>query len=151
MNCYVTIDTNVLVSALLSKNDNSATVKVLNRILLDPDIIIVYSKEIIKEYQDVLSRKKFGFNLNIVNYLISSIREYGISISPTPSNSVLQDMDDLPFYEVVLETQAITDNAYLITGNKKHFPMESYIVTPREFIDIIENENSMNNTFDLLL
>ena len=30
------------------------------------------------------------------------------------------------------------DNAFLVTGNKKHFPMKPFIVTPSEMIDIIK-------------
>ena len=32
-------------------------------------------------------------------------------------------------------------DAYLVTGNMKHYPVRSYVVTPREMIDIIEKEN----------
>lgn len=46
------------------------------------------------------------------------------------------DMKDLTFYEVVFEKEA--DNAYLITGNIKHFPDKSNIVTAREFLTILE-------------
>ena len=31
----------------------------------------------------------------------------------------------------------MTDDAYLVTGNMKHFPKEPFIVTPREMLDII--------------
>ena len=43
---------------------------------------------------------------------------------------------DLPFYEVVMEKRA--DDAYLVTGNQKHFPAEPFIVTAREFLAILE-------------
>ncbi len=50
---------------------------------------------------------------------------------------MLPDEDDLVFYEVVMEKR--DDDAYLITGNIKHFPKRSYIVTPAEMMDIIED------------
>ena len=53
---YATIDTNVLVSALLSSKDDAATVKFLIKVL-SGEIIPVYSNVIIKEYREVLSRK----------------------------------------------------------------------------------------------
>lgn len=31
------------------------------------------------------------------------------------------------------------DDAYLVTGNIKHFPQEPFIVTPRELLDIFDN------------
>ena len=44
-------------------------------------------------------------------------------------------MDDLVFYEVVMEKRE--DDAYLITGNLRHFPVRDYIVTPAEMMGII--------------
>ena len=135
MICYAVIDTNVLVSALLSSKDDSATVLVLGKVLTG-EIIPVYSNVITKEYREVLSRKKFGFAGGTIEYLLSAIEKYGILVNPSPSGLVLPDMKDLPFYEVVLEKR--DDDAYLVTGNIKHFPKEPFVVTPREILDILE-------------
>ena len=48
------------------------------------------------------------------------------------------DMNDAPFSEVVLEKR--DDNAYLVTGNIKHFPKEPFIVTPRELLNILNSK-----------
>lgn len=53
---YAVIDTNVLVSALLSNNESSATVIILEKILKS-EVIPLYSDEILQEYKNVLSRK----------------------------------------------------------------------------------------------
>lgn len=132
---YAVIDTNVLVSALLSSKDDSATVQVFGKVL-SGEIILVYSNVITKEYREVLSRKKFGFAGGTIDYLLSAIEKYGILVNPSPSGMVLPDMKDLPFYEVVLEKR--DDEAYLVTGNIKHFPKEPFVVTPRELLDILE-------------
>lgn len=29
------------------------------------------------------------------------------------------------------------DDAYLVTGNKKHFPIKPFVVTAKEFLDIL--------------
>lgn len=58
MTCYAVIDTNVLVSSLLSKKDDSATVQVLGKVIIG-EVIPVYSNVITKEYRKILSRKKF--------------------------------------------------------------------------------------------
>lgn len=58
MTCYAVIDTNVLVSALLSSHTDSATVKVVEKIFTS-EVIPVFSKEILSEYHEVLKRKKF--------------------------------------------------------------------------------------------
>lgn len=55
---------------------------------------------------------------------MSAVEKYGILIDPSPSGIILPDMKDVPFYEVVLEK--CDDNAYLVTGNIKHFPKETY-------------------------
>lgn len=136
MICYAVLDTNVLVSALLSGKDDSATVLVLEKVLKG-GIIPVYSDMIAKEYREVLSRKKFGFTDSIIDYLLSAIEKYGIVVNPSPSGIVLPDMKDLPFYEVVLEKR--DDGACLVTGNTKHFPKEPFIVTPRELLNILEH------------
>lgn len=46
------------------------------------------------------------------------------------------DMDDLVFYEVAMEKRE--NNAYLVTGNQKHYPFKDFIVTPAEMIKIME-------------
>ena len=57
MKCYAVIDTNVLVSSLLTKNSESATVGVI-KVVADGSVVPVFSKEILKEYNEVLHRKK---------------------------------------------------------------------------------------------
>ena len=55
---YAVIDTNVLVSALITKNPEAATAKVV-RLLLEQGFIPMYDANIIEEYDDVLHRSKF--------------------------------------------------------------------------------------------
>lgn len=50
---YAVIDTNVLVSARISKNSQSSTVKVVSH-MLNGSIKPVYNDEIIAEYTEVL-------------------------------------------------------------------------------------------------
>ena len=137
MRFYVVVDTNVLVSALLSKHEDAATVQVLNRLFGD-DVGFLYSNDIEKEYAEVLNRPKFNFPKESIDYLLGSIRKYGILLNPKASGAVLPDMKDLPFYELVLEKRE--DNAYLVTGNIKHFPKEPFIVTPNELLNILDNK-----------
>ena len=132
---YAVFDTNVLVSSLLTKYREAATARVVDAIT-SGSIIPLYNDEIIEEYTDVLHRDKFPFKESDVRALIDSIKEMGISVNPTPTGETLPDMDDLVFYEVVMEKRE--DDAYLITGNMKHFPERNYIVTPAEMMAIIE-------------
>lgn len=138
MTCYAVIDTNVLVSALLSRRQDSATVLVIER-MINGDIIPVFSREIMNEYREVLSRKKFKFAPEMIKYLLSTVEKFGVLVEPTPTGIILPDMKDLPFYEVVMVKR--DDDAYLVTGNLKHFPDEKFIVTAREMLDILDSGN----------
>lgn len=137
MICYAVIDTNVLVSALLSSNPEAATVQLAAR-MLGGEIIPVYSDEIVQEYQEVLGRKKFGFDPVLIDNLLNAVKKYGISVYPHSTGTVLPDMKDLPFYEVVMEKR--DDEAYLVTGNLKHFPIEPFIITARQMLDILDGK-----------
>ncbi len=139
---YTVIDTNVLVSALLSRHSDSSTVILVERMLLG-DLIPVYSAEIMKEYQEVLQRKKFRFSRAQTDYLLSAISRFGLMVKASPTDELLPDPKDLPFYEVVMEKRN-SDDAYLVTGNQKHFPIKSFIVTPNEMLDILDSHTEVN-------
>ncbi len=66
MICYAVVDTNVIVAALLSSQSDSATVQIVEK-LLTGDIVPVFSKTIIREYREVISRPKFGFSSQLVH------------------------------------------------------------------------------------
>ena len=135
MEYYAVIDTNVLVSALLSKNEDSATVKVLDAVF-DGKIIPLYHQDILIEYDEVLHRKKIHLQEEVIQIVLNAVKQYGILVYPQPTGEVLIDMNDLIFYEVVMEKRE--DNAYLVTGNQKHYPFRNFIVTPAEMMKIIE-------------
>lgn len=135
MKHLVIIDTNVLVSALLSSRNDSPVKIILNKIL-NGELIPIYSKEIFEEYRVVLERPKFNFKLEDVNIILQVIKVCGIQITPNPVNIQLNDIKDLPFYEVVMTEK----DSFLITGNLKHFPRISRIMSPHEFLDFINNK-----------
>lgn len=135
---YAVIDTNVFVSALFSKNINAATVKVLDAIF-QGKIVPLYNDEIIAEYEEVLHRSKFHFTPSLVNKYLKSICKMGISSEWVHSDEVFPDQDDVVFYEVALSKE----DAYLVTGNTKHFPKTPIVVTPAEMMEILQRkENS---------
>ena len=83
----------------------------------------------------MLRRERFHFPDEAVSVLLDVIEKYGELVSASPTEDILPDIKDVPFYEVVMEKQK--DDAYLVTGNIKHFPKKPFIVTPRELIDIL--------------
>ena len=131
MDHYAVIDTNVIVSALLSSHDDSAVVIVFN-MLINGDIIPIYSDDILTEYSNVLFREKFSFNPDMVSYIIALIIERGIKVEPQPSYIDLPDKKDIVFYEALLATQ--DKNSVLITGNIKHFPNEPNILLAADYL-----------------
>lgn len=133
---YTVIDTNVFVAALLTKNDDSATVKVYEAIA-DGLITPLYHQNILEEYAEVLSRPKFKFSEKKINAVLDMIIKYGVEVFPKPTGEILIDIDDLIFYEVAMEKRG--DDSYLVTGNQKHYPVRDFIVTPAEMMEIIES------------
>ena len=90
---------------------------------------------ILTEYDEVLHRKKFHFKEETIQVVIDAVKQYGVEVFPQPTGEILVDMDDLIFYEVAMEKR--DDDAYLVTGNQKHYPIRDFIVTPAEMMEII--------------
>jgi len=128
----VVVDTNVIASAQL--NANGPPAKVLS-LLLNGKAEILYDNRILFEYIEVLSRKEFGFNNEIINDLIDFIKHEGEYINADHSDVEFHDETDKKFYEV----HKFGDSQYLITGNKKHFPDDGSIIVPGDFLRICGN------------
>lgn len=136
MKYYAVIDTNVIVSAFL--NWDSVPSKILQYVFSNT-ITPVLNEKIISEYEEVLNRPKFHFPKDSINILLKKIRSISLFVNGNIKISIdMPDKKDIVFYQVVMEKRQ-PENAYLITGNIKHFPKESFVVTPREMLDLIES------------
>ena len=134
---YAVIDTNVVVSSMLS--EHSIPAWIIEQV--ENDIIVpLFNDEILTEYRDVLSRNDFSFDSKSVDDIISMFSSKGIKLERTKTDVFFTDLDDVVFYEIVM-TGRKTNNAYLVTGNQKHFPTKPFVVRPREMKDIIEGNN----------
>ena len=133
----VIVDTNVIISSLLSKKLDTATVEFMN-LFYNNKINLYYSEEILNEYIDVLNRPKFEFDEEMIDIVIWYIIENGIKVTPENKNAVLIDVKDMPFYELVMDDQI--DAAKLVTGNIRHFPIQANIITPSQFMKMY-NQN----------
>ncbi len=134
MKYYAVIDTNVLVSALLK---NGSVPSLVLAESLKGDIIPVLNDEIMAEYTDVLHRPKFNFDKAAVQVLLDELEKRGVYSDHGVIFDEIPDPKDVVFYAVLMEKRKEYDT-YLVTGNLKHFPLRTYIVTPREMLDIIE-------------
>lgn len=133
MTYYAILDTNVLVSAML-KNGSVPSQVVAEA--LKGDIIPVLNDEVITEYEDVLNRQKFRFDKKAVNVFLDELKKRAVFSDSCIIEEEIPDPKDMVFYAILMEKRKDTD-AYLVTGNMKHFPVRTYIVTPREMLDII--------------
>jgi putative PIN family toxin of toxin-antitoxin system len=128
----IVLDTNILVSGLLTPFGSSAEIV---RMVFSGELLLYVDARILSEYQDVLNRPKFKFNKGHIDLLLDFIKQYGQFVSSSPLQNRLPDPDDEPFLEV-----AIAENVKaLITGNSIHYPNSLRkgvnIVSPAEFIE----------------
>ena len=131
---YAVLDTNVIVSALLSRSADSTISKLIDH-MIDGHLIPMYSQEIIDEYIEVLSRDKFHFQPDARDRLIARIMSKGMDSDRVPYEEKMPDENDRVFYEVALSKE----DAYLVTGNQKHFPLTPIVVTPAEMLEILNS------------
>ena len=111
------IDTNVLVSGLLTPHGNEALIILaINQGFLRP----CHSAEMLTEYSEVLARPKFAFTPDEIGALLAMLREKGELIRPVGPAPVLPDIDDGKF----LHCAEISQAEFIVTGNRRHFPQE---------------------------
>lgn len=137
MGLYAVIDTNVLVSALLKVT--SIPGQIAAQALLG-ELTPLLNDEIVAEYREVLHRPKFKFKPELIDVLIDGIIERGLFLNADPIEDIVPDPKDIVFYAVVMEKRK-EDDAYLVTGNIKHFPSKPFVVTPKEMMDILQKNS----------
>jgi uncharacterized protein len=129
----VVLDTNVIVSAVLTANGVCAQILDM---LTDGVFGIYVDDRILAEYDSVLSRPQ----LHLVPYDAAEVMEWIRSVAEpvgaVPLLAELPDRGDMPFLEVAASAGAI-----LITGNTRHYPKRSRlgvtVLTPREFLELL--------------
>jgi len=127
----VVLDTNIVVSAALTPEGNSA--KIIDLLTSHQDIQLSYSTEILTEYEDVLSRPRLNIKTEMRIRVINLLKNIGILIEPMPSNILFSDENDRIFYDTARAAEAI-----LVTGNQKHYPIEPFIMSPANFLKMTE-------------
>ena len=115
MKCWV-IDTNVVVSGLLSANGPCAQVL---EAVMDGRVKFVYDARILAEYRDVLCRPRLKLKPAQVMHFLGALSGQ-MSVVPERLAAIGPDPDDLVFVEVAL---AVPDRT-IVTGNIADFPSE---------------------------
>lgn len=123
----VVIDTNVLVSALWSRD--GAPARVVSMVLRG-ELIPCYDYRILCEYREVLQRPKFKFSKSEVNSLLDWWESAGRSVLAEPLEDAFIDEADKKFYEVAKFCGAV-----LVTGNRKHFPEDPLVMGVADFLE----------------
>ena len=132
MKVYVVIDTNVVVSAMLTHNADSPTRLLFSKVA-EGQVVPMLNDSILEEYVEVLMRPKFKFAPKDINDVCRLFDLRGIKYVPESTGRYFIDPDDQIFYETYL----MRDDAYLITGNLKHYPSEPRILSPHDMMHII--------------
>ncbi|MFC1659781.1 putative toxin-antitoxin system toxin component, PIN family [Pseudomonadota bacterium] len=134
------IDCNVIISAGL--NDGNCRNLIFKVIQNHKNYI---SKEIVDEYVEVISRKKFKKYYKYMLELITIIVEASTIIDIADYKSKKTQLPDKKD-EMYLVTAVKSKTNYIITGNIKHFPERKYnkveVITPKEFLEIINKQTS---------
>ena len=133
---YAVIDTNVLVSSVLSDKDSPSMTVV--RAIRDGEIRPVFSSHLLREYRRVLTRKELGINNRTVYELLNLFdtpAPFGVESIDQGSSS--PDMKSDPIFDMVEATR--DRGTYLVTGNTERFPSESYVLTPGQMVDKLDS------------
>lgn len=128
---YAVIDTNVIVSSLLTRNHDSATARVMNAVY-EGKVMPLVCDEILGEYEEVLRRAQLKLDPAKCDYILSLIRDQAEPMHPVHTDASMPDEDDRIFFEIALAGQDVFDSR-LVTGNIKDYPKADFVVSPSEF------------------
>jgi len=125
------LDTNVLVSALLSPHGPPAQ---LLDLVLEGQLSLVLSPAILAEYREVLLRPRFAFEMEQVKLLLDTLDTLALHVTPLPWPHLLTDADDEPFIATAHRACAT-----LVTGNEHNYPLPQRenvsVISPRQAIE----------------
>jgi len=136
----VVVDTNVLVSALIS---NGKSRKLVLKLLEEHTVVL--SSQMLAELADVISRDKFSATSSQVDRFISILVKKATIVSARSIPKViLEDPDD----DVVLATALCGKAAYIVSGDKHLLKIACYektqIVSVNHFVQIIANRTRIS-------
>ena len=124
------LDTNIVVSAFINPQGIPSRIM---WIVLNRKAELIYNSVILSEYESVMLRPKFSSKINpgAIRQFIDLIRSIAMSFNPVISKIKLPDESDRIFFDTAKQSGSI-----LISGNLKHYPKESFIMSPTEFLKL---------------
>ena len=134
----VVLDTNVVVSGLLTPSGNCGRILDL---VIDGQLTTLLDARILREYERVCLEPRLHLDPVAVRHILQYLGEFSEKVIAPPLDTRLPDPDDLPFLEVASAAAAI-----LITGNRKHFPRREVaavrVASPAEFMELLRHRQA---------
>jgi putative PIN family toxin of toxin-antitoxin system len=134
----VVLDTNVLVSAVLTAQGTCARIVDM---IADGALDLYADDRILAEYDSVLHRPELRIAPEDAGVILDLIRSITDTVAAIPLPVQLPDPDDAAFLEV-----AAASGSILITGNARHYPKNSHagvsIMSPSEFLELLRGSSS---------
>lgn len=128
---FAILDTNVLVSAVISRSGYPYEIL---RLVQTGNVIPIFDKRMLSEYQEVFHYEKLKLAEETIKATLSIIINNGLFIHDVQkAKEELMDKSDIPFFEVQESSEEF--DSVLVTGNLKH---QRYIITPKEFILLLD-------------
>jgi putative PIN family toxin of toxin-antitoxin system len=94
---------------------------------------ICLSRDVLREYREVLARPKFLRQSERIRVLLEGIEEVAVAVTPARRVETSPDDDD----NRLLQCAEAAGADFLVTGNQKHFPKlfgDTRVVAPRDFL-----------------
>ena len=135
----VVLDTNVLVSALLFKDELSKLLFPLKQ----KKFILLFSEETLNEFIKVLHYPKFSLTEDEIEYLLQfEILPYSkiVEVTFKFDKEICPNKDDQKFLELAVSAKA----NYIITGDKDLLNLKEInkikILSPKEFLSLLKKK-----------
>lgn len=135
-----TLDTNILVSAFISKYGYPA--KLLDLLLTLPNVELVLSNPILDEFREVMMRgevrRRFHYSAEDVEVFVKTLR----SISTTTRiKSKFEVVKEDPKDNMILDTAYDGGAKYIVSGDKHLLQLKRFkniqIISPRQMMEVI--------------
>ena len=131
---FAVLDTNVLVSAVISSSGYPYDIL---RLIQSGNVIPIYDERMLNEYKEVFHYDKLKISEETFQQTFTLILKSGLLIQDVETTKAqLLDQSDIPFFEVKESSEEF--NSVLVTGNLRHYPEQRDIITPKEFILLLD-------------
>jgi putative PIN family toxin of toxin-antitoxin system len=138
------VDTNVVVSGLLTSEADAPTGRILDG-MLERRFNFLLSRDLLIEYRSVLLRPKIqglhGLREEEIDQILTEITANAIAIEPTETSLEPPDKKDRHLWQL-LESHK---DSVLVTGDRRLQKSSHYkgrLLSPREFVDSLEDSTS---------